>query len=143
VGPGEGQDRQELLRIMNKNFLSIAALLGALSVALGAFAAHKLKEIVPPDAVAVFETGVRYQFYHVFALLSVGLLSERISNKWMIWAGNCFIMGIVFFCGSLYALTALRVAENSHLNLIGIATPVGGVFFIAGWLFLWIGVTKK
>jgi uncharacterized membrane protein YgdD (TMEM256/DUF423 family) len=128
---------------MHKNFLSIAAVLGALSVALGAFAAHRLKEIVSPDAVAIFETGVRYQFYHVFALLVVGLLSERIDNKWMIWAGNCFIMGIVFFCGSLYALTALKVAESSHLTLIGIATPVGGLFFIAGWLFLWLGVKKK
>jgi uncharacterized membrane protein YgdD (TMEM256/DUF423 family) len=128
---------------MHKNFLSIAAVLGALSVALGAFAAHRLKEIVSPDAVAIFETGVRYQFYHVFALLVVGLLSERIDNKWMIWAGNCFIMGIVFFCGSLYALTALKVADSSHLTLIGIATPVGGVFFIAGWLFLWLGVKKK
>src|ERR1700689_4433928 len=122
--------KEELLTCMNKGFLSIAALLGALSVALGAFAAHKLKEIVPPDAVAIFETGVRYQFYHVFALLFVALLSERIDNKWMIWAGNCFIMGIIFFCGSLYALTALKVAESSHLTLIGIATPVGGVFFI-------------
>ena len=84
---------------MNKNFLSVAALLGALSVALGAFAAHKLKEIVSPDAVAVFETGVRYQFYHVFALLFVGLVSDRISNKWMIWAGNCFIMGSSFSAG--------------------------------------------
>src|SRR5580698_8588995 len=128
---------------MHKNFLSIAAVLGALSVALGAFAAHRLKEIVSPDAVAIFETGVRYQFYHVFALLVVGLLSERIDNKWMIWAGNCFIMGIVFFCGSLYALTALKVAENTHLTLIGIATPVGGVFFIAGWLFLYIGVVRR
>jgi len=128
---------------MNKNFLSVAALLGALSVALGAFAAHKLREMVSPDAVAVFETGVRYQFYHVFALLFVALLSERISNKWMIWAGNCFIMGIVLFCGSLYALTALKIAVNSHLLLVGILTPIGGLFFIAGWLFLWIGVTRK
>jgi uncharacterized membrane protein YgdD (TMEM256/DUF423 family) len=128
---------------MHKSFLSIAAVLGALSVALGAFAAHRLKAIVSPDAVAVFETGVRYQFYHVFALLFVGLISERVSNRWVIWAGNCFIMGIVFFCGSLYALTALKVAESSHLTLIGIATPVGGVFFIAGWVFLWLGVKKK
>jgi uncharacterized membrane protein YgdD (TMEM256/DUF423 family) len=128
---------------MNRNFLSVAALLGALSVALGAFAAHKLREIVSQDTVSIFETGVRYQFYHVFALLFVALLSVRISNKWMIWAGNCFIMGIILFCGSLYALTALRIAESSHLTLVGIATPIGGVFFIAGWLFLWIAVTKK
>jgi uncharacterized membrane protein YgdD (TMEM256/DUF423 family) len=123
---------------MHKSFLSIAAVLGALSVALGAFAAHRLKEIVSPDAVAIFETGVRYQFYHVFALLFVGLVSDRVSNRWVIWAGNCFIMGIIFFCGSLYTLTALKAAEVSPMKLIGIATPVGGVFFIAGWVFLWL-----
>src|SRR5258708_4084882 len=89
---------------MNRNFVSIAALLGALCVALGAFAAHKLRSIVGPDTVAIFETGVRYQFYHVFALLFVALLSEKMSNKWMIWAGNCFITGIILFSGSLYAL---------------------------------------
>jgi uncharacterized membrane protein YgdD (TMEM256/DUF423 family) len=128
---------------MNKSFLSIAALLGAVSVALGAFAAHRLKEVVSADAVAVFETGVRYQFYHVFALFLVALLSEKINNKWVIWAGNCFILGIVFFCGSLYTLTALRIAEIGHTTIVGIITPVGGLFFILGWLFLWIGVTKK
>src|SRR5882757_11386083 len=94
---------------MNKNFLSIAAILGALSVALGAFAAHKLRDIAGPDTVAIFETGVRYQFYHVFALLFVAFLSERIHNKWMIWAGNCFIMGIVLFFVSLYVLNRSEV----------------------------------
>jgi uncharacterized membrane protein YgdD (TMEM256/DUF423 family) len=128
---------------MNRNFLSIAALLGALSVALGAFAAHKLREMASAETVAIFETGVRYQFYHVFALLFVALLSEKISNKWMTWAGNCFIAGIILFCGSLYALTALKIADNTHLQLAGIATPIGGLFFIAGWLFLWVGVSKK
>ncbi|GGB21565.1 DUF423 domain-containing protein [Puia dinghuensis] len=128
---------------MNRNFLSVAALLGALSVALGAFAAHKLKTMVGPDTVAIFETGVRYQFYHVFALLFVAFLSEKIHNRWMIWAGNCFIMGIVFFCGSLYVLTALTIAENTHRTLAGIATPIGGVFFIAGWIFLYLGVARK
>ncbi|MBS1659982.1 MAG: DUF423 domain-containing protein [Bacteroidetes bacterium] len=128
---------------MNKNFLSIAAILGALSVALGAFAAHKLKSMTGAETVAIFETGVRYQFYHVFALLFVAFLSEKIHNKWMIWAGNCFIMGIVLFCGSLYALTALAIAEYEHRTLVGIMTPIGGVFFIAGWLFLYIGVMKR
>jgi uncharacterized membrane protein YgdD (TMEM256/DUF423 family) len=128
---------------MNRNFLSIAALLGALCVALGAFAAHQLKTMAGAETVAIFETGVRYQFYHVFALLFVALLSEKVHNKWMIWAGNCFIMGIVLFCGSLYALTALAIAESTHRTLVGIATPIGGVFFILGWVFLYIGVTKK
>jgi uncharacterized membrane protein YgdD (TMEM256/DUF423 family) len=128
---------------MNRNFLSVAALLGALSVALGAFAAHKLRAMTSPDVVAIFETGVRYQFYHVFALFIVAFLSEKINNKWMIWAGNCFIMGIILFCGSLYALTALAIAESTHRTLVGIATPIGGIFFILGWIFLYIGVTKK
>jgi uncharacterized membrane protein YgdD (TMEM256/DUF423 family) len=128
---------------MNKHFISIAALLGALSVALGAFAAHKLRDIVSPDAVAVFETGVRYQFYHVFALLLVGLMSEKISNKWMIWAGNCFITGIILFSGSLYLLTALKIADNVHMKFVGVFTPVGGLFFIAGWIFLWLGARGK
>jgi uncharacterized membrane protein YgdD (TMEM256/DUF423 family) len=128
---------------MNRNFLSVAAILGALSVALGAFAAHKLKTLVGPETVAIFETGVRYQFYHVFALLFVAFLSEKIHNRWMIWAGNCFIMGIVLFCGSLYVLTALVIAENTHRTLAGIATPIGGVFFIAGWILLYFGVASK
>jgi uncharacterized membrane protein YgdD (TMEM256/DUF423 family) len=128
---------------MNKSFISIAASLGALSVALGAFAAHKLREMVSPDVVAIFETGVRYQFYHVFALLIVGVLSEKYSNKWMIWAGNCFITGIILFSGSLYLLTALKIADNAHMNFVGVATPIGGLFFIAGWLFLWHGVNRK
>lgn len=128
---------------MNRNFLSVAALLGALSVALGAFAAHKLRQMTSPDTVAIFETGVRYQFYHVFALLFVAFISEKITNRWIIWAGNCFIMGIVFFCGSLYVLTALVIAESTHRTLAGIATPIGGIFFIAGWIFLYIGVSQR
>lgn len=128
---------------MNKSFLSVAALLGALSVVLGAFAAHKLKQMTGAETVAVFETGVRYQFYHVFALLMVALLSERFSNKWMIWAGNCFITGIILFSGSLYVLTALKIADSLHGQLVGVITPVGGLFFIAGWIFLWLGVSQK
>jgi uncharacterized membrane protein YgdD (TMEM256/DUF423 family) len=128
---------------MNRNFLSIAALLGALSVALGAFAAHSLRSMANPDVVSIFETGVRYQFYHTFALFIVAFLSEKINNKWMIWAGNCFIMGIILFCGSLYALTALAIGQSTHKTLVGIATPIGGVFFILGWIFLYISITKR
>ena len=128
---------------MNRNFLSVAALLGALSVALGAFAAHQLRTMASADTVAIFETGVRYQFYHTFALFLVAFLSGQIHNKWMIWAGNSFIMGIILFCGSLYALTALAIAESTHRTLVGIATPIGGIFFILGWIFLYVGVTKK
>jgi uncharacterized membrane protein YgdD (TMEM256/DUF423 family) len=128
---------------MNKNFLSIASLLGALSVALGAFAAHRLKEVFPPDALAIFETGIRYQFYHVFALFIVGMISEKFKGRWIDWSGYCFIVGILLFSGSLYALSALKAAEVSGADAIGIITPIGGVFFIAGWLLLFWGIIRR
>ncbi|HYF30786.1 MAG TPA: DUF423 domain-containing protein [Chitinophagaceae bacterium] len=128
---------------MSKTFLIVAALLGAVSVALGAFAAHGLKKIVPPDTVASFETGVRYQFYHTFALLITGLLLERMQSQWLHWAGYSFIIGIVLFSGSLYLLTALKATQTVGLTGIGIITPFGGLFFIAGWVLMAIGILKR
>ncbi len=128
---------------MHRFFLIIGSILGALSVALGAFGAHSLKKIVSPEAVSTFETGVRYQFYHTFALLLIAVLYEKFSNKWLVWAGNSFIIGIILFCGSLYILTLLNATNNVGLRKIGIITPFGGLFFIAGWLFLMWGVSRK
>jgi len=128
---------------MNKIFVTTAALLGALSVALGAFAAHKLRTILPADGVATFETGVRYQFYHALALLMIGIAADKFSAKWIRWAGNCFIAGIILFSGSLYVLTVLRIMEYASANYVGIITPFGGLFFIAGWLLLFVAANKK
>ena len=128
---------------MSKTFLVIAALLGALSVALGAFAAHGLKKVVPPETVATFETGVRYQFYHTFALLFIGLLMERMQSQWLTWAGYAFIIGIILFSGSLYLLTALKATSTVGLKGIGIITPFGGLFFIAGWLLMLTAIIKR
>ncbi|PWT75833.1 MAG: DUF423 domain-containing protein [Bacteroidetes bacterium] len=128
---------------MNKNFLAIGSLLGALSVALGAFAAHRLKEVFPADALGIFETGVRYQFYHVFALFIVGILSGHFSGRWINWAGYCFIAGILLFSGSLYALAALKAKDAGELGIVGVITPIGGVFFIVGWLLLFFGISKQ
>lgn len=122
---------------MNKKFLSIAAWLGALSVALGAFGAHTLKEYLSPQSLTTFETGVRYQFYHVFALALAGLLYKSYPSKKIKLAGNLFIAGILFFSGSLYLLSILG-AEN--FKWIGAITPLGGIFFIAGWIFLASGL---
>jgi uncharacterized membrane protein YgdD (TMEM256/DUF423 family) len=127
---------------MHRNFLIIASVLGAISVALGAFAAHKLREMLSPEMVGVFETGVRYQFYHVFALFIVAITMQKYTNKWMFWAGNCFITGIVLFSGSLYALAVLRITESGGSKYIGVITPFGGLFLIAGWLFLLLGFSK-
>ncbi|MEI9808623.1 MAG: DUF423 domain-containing protein [Bacteroidota bacterium] len=128
---------------MNKNHLIAGSLSGAIAVALGAFGAHGLKKIVPAETVATFQTGVQYQMYHSLALILVAVLSDKFSNKWMKWAGACFIAGIILFSGSLYLLTALKATDKVGLDSVGIITPFGGLFFIAGWLFLFLGAIKK
>lgn len=128
---------------MKKNYLVIGSLSGALAVALGAFGAHGLKKIVPAETVATFQTGVQYQMYHTFALIIAAVLFEKFSNKWVKWAGACFITGIILFSGSLYLLTALKAADQVGLSGIGIITPFGGMFFILGWLSLLMGITAR
>ena len=128
---------------MSKSFLLVGSILGALSILLGAFAAHGLKKIVPAESVTTFETGVRYQFYHTFALFILGLLMDRFSNSFMNWSGYFFIIGIVLFSGSLYLLALLKSPESVGFNKIGVITPFGGLFFIAGWIFLFLGILKK
>jgi uncharacterized membrane protein YgdD (TMEM256/DUF423 family) len=128
---------------MHKGFLLVASILGALSVGLGAFGAHGLKKIVPPEIVASFETAVRYQFYHVFALLAVAMLFEKFPDRFLKWAGNCFIIGIILFSGSLYLLTVMKATDSVGMTGIGIITPFGGLFFMAGWLLLFFGLLKK
>ncbi len=127
---------------MHKGFLQTAAILGALAVALGAFGAHGLKKIVGPETITTFETGVRYQFYHVFALLAASILFGSFPGSNLQYAGVCFIIGIILFSGSLYILTALQATNTVGLRGIGAITPIGGVFFIVGWIFLFLGVWK-
>ncbi len=128
---------------MHKGFLKIAAITGLLSVVLGAFAAHSLKNMVSNHAIATFETAVRYQFYHVFALLAVGILCKDFSGKTMLWAGRFFIAGIILFSGSLYALAFVQAAVRPGYNWIGAITPFGGVCFITGWLLMFISFFRK
>ena len=128
---------------MHKGFLKTAALLGALSVALGAFAAHGLKRSVSTEALEIFETSVKYQFYHVFGLLAAGIAYKEFSSKILVWAGRLFIAGIILFCGSLYILTAIIASGETSFNWIGAITPFGGLCFILGWIFLFWGFRKR
>jgi len=128
---------------MHKGFLRTAAILGALSIALGAFAAHGLKQFISDYAMNVFETGVRYQFYHVFALLFTAIIYKEFNSKFVRWAGICFITGIILFCGSLYGITIVNAMLLPRYPWLGAITPVGGFFFILGWIFLFIGCFKK
>jgi len=128
---------------MHKGFVTTGALLGAIAVALGAFGAHGLKKIVPAETVQTFQTGVQYQMYHALALLLTGLLYEKCAARPARTAGILFITGIVLFSGSLYLLTGGKAAETSSLDKAGFITPLGGLAFISGWLFLFIAAIKK
>ena len=128
---------------MHKSFLVLASVSGAVSVALGAFGAHGLKKILPAESILTFETGVRYQFYHSFALLAVALLFNKLPGKLLLWSGYFFVTGIVLFCGSLYALAFIQDTQSVGLRKLGIVTPFGGLFFIAGWLLLALAAWKN
>ncbi len=128
---------------MNKPFLITAALLGAFTVALGAFGAHAIKEKVNEYTLGIFETAVKYQFYHVFALLAAGILFQQFSSSWMLWSGRLFIAGIILFCGSLYALTYFLASGNDSMKWLGAITPFGGLCFIAGWVCMAVSIMKK
>ena len=129
---------------MHRNYYIAAAIFGALAVALGAFGAHSLESFTKDEKILHgFQTGVQYQMYHALALLAVAIVFEKFPIRQLNWAGNCFIVGIILFSGSLYLLTFLKLQESNAVKIVGPVTPVGGILFIAGWLFLLIGVLKK
>jgi uncharacterized membrane protein YgdD (TMEM256/DUF423 family) len=128
---------------MYKKFILIAALLAALSVALGAFGAHLLKQFFTPDLLVTYETAVRYQMYHSVALLMVGILQQYSSSKALWWAGWLFIAGILLFSGSLYIVCSIKYLHLAHGLWVGAITPLGGLCFIGGWLAIVVAVASK
>lgn len=125
---------------MNKKIVITAALLTALTIAIGAFGAHGLKKLVDASSLASFETGVRYQMYHALALFVIGLssISETIKRRVFV----LFLLGVVLFSGSIYLLSLGDVLPFS-VSGIAFLTPLGGLLFIVGWIVLAIGVLKS
>lgn len=103
------------------------ALLGLLGVAAGAFGAHALEGRLDPDALSIFETGARYHMYHALALAALGALAARAPDPLWGTAGWLFLLGVVVFSGSLYALAL------TGIRWLGAITPLGGVALLAGW----------
>ncbi|MEL7507774.1 MAG: DUF423 domain-containing protein [Cyanobacteria bacterium J06554_1] len=111
--------------------IAIASIFGGLSVAGGAFGAHALKAQLTEKALSTFELGTRYQMYHSLALLLVGLLWLQLpTNGWLSYASLAFIIGTMLFSGSLYGLSL------SGVKMLGVVTPIGGLFLILGWALL-------
>lgn len=103
----------------------VGAVLALLAVAFGAFGAHSLREIVTPERLQTFETGVRYQMYHALALLVMSALPlKNYRAAWLL------LIGTIIFSGSLYILVL------SDIGIFGAITPIGGVLQIIGWTLL-------
>ncbi len=128
---------------MHKIYLKTAAFLGALSVMLGAFAAHGLKNIADEQTITIFNKGVQYQFYHVFALALAAVLFKTYPNKLIRATGVLFLLGIGLFSGSLYIYTFKTIYAVAGLNWIVFLTPIGGLLFIAGWVCLALGIKEN
>lgn len=108
--------------------------MGFLSVALGAFGTHGLRDRLSAESMAIYQTGAQYQMAHTLALLAVAALADRI--RYLALTGWLFIFGVVLFSGSLYLLA---ITGNRWLGAI---TPIGGLCFLAGWATLAIGAAK-
>ena len=137
---------------MHRKVLLWGLVLSGLAVMLGAFGAHALKNLVPANEVAIFETGVRYQFIHALALISLSIymqVNASIINrqKGMGWIASFFLLGILCFSGSLYLLTFQSMCSFPYAKIIGPITPIGGLLLIFGWAnwvkLVWIHKVDK
>lgn len=126
---------------MEKKMLQLAALSGAIAVILGAFGAHGLKAVLSPESLLTFDTGVKYQFYHSFAMLATYIMYRQSPLQSLVRAFYAFGIGILLFSGSLYFL-ATRSLHGVDIGLLGLITPIGGVFFIGGWIALFFSQSK-
>jgi len=116
------------------NFLVIGAISGSLVVILGAFGAHGLKDILDEYGKSIYEKAVLYHMFHTMAILILGLIEKNQSELQLSLAGWAFIFGIILFSGSLYVLAVTGIKS------LGMVTPIGGVFFIIGWVSLFFKV---
>ena len=123
-----------------KNIIAWAAAFGAIAVILGALGAHALKELLPTQSLTSFETAVRYQAWHALALLAVGLSSFSI--KYVKGIALCWIVGIFLFSGSIYLLSTAAISDL-NVSFLGPVTPIGGLFFIAGWILLFVSAIRS
>ncbi len=126
---------------MNKNILLTASVFGVLAVIFGAFGAHSLKDGIGAYGLEIWTKGVEYQFYHVFALLFLANLP--IQTKLTKLAHWFFAAGIVLFSGSLYLLATREIHHLPITAYLGPITPIGGLFFILGWMMLFFTAAKK
>lgn len=126
---------------MDRKIIAVAAVFGAIAIVLGAFGAHGLKELISPESLVVFETGVKYQMYHALFLLFIGstsLITDKVKNTILLLV----VSGVVLFSGSIYFLSCNSLF-SFDFKKIGIITPIGGLLLIAAWLTLFLHLIKQ
>ena len=131
-----------------KTIIRCATISGALSVALGAFGAHGLQQLetaqrITIEDIRIFETAVRYQFYHTFALLAVAAFANILNPKLKNWSVTAFIAGIIIFSGSLYLLSLSQFFFGTRMAWLGAITPLGGLSLITGWILFFAASFSK
>ncbi len=129
---------------MDKSSLVKGAILGCIAVIFGALGAHALKEVLLPEQLHSFETGVRYQMYHALAILVLAVVVKNKSSKLLLTTVNLFFWGVVLFSGSIYLLTLKNIIAADFLKFAGPITPIGGIILVLGWvLLIWEGLKKN
>jgi uncharacterized membrane protein YgdD (TMEM256/DUF423 family) len=122
---------------MNKFALLSGSVLGFLTVAIGAFGAHGLKNILESNnRMNTFETAVLYQAIHALALLIVGILASKMDSNLLSYSAYAFVIGTIIFSGSLYTLSI------TNITIFGAITPIGGLCFLVGWFMLFLAILK-
>ena len=114
------------------NFIAIGAISGCVVVILGAFGAHGLKDILDTYGKSIYEKAVLYQIFHTLAILVLGVIEKVLPELQLQLVGWAFLLGMIFFSGSLYLLAV------TGIKWLGIITPIGGLLFIIGWIVLFI-----
>lgn len=125
---------------MNKRIIITASIFGILAVIFGAFGAHILKDMISSSQIEIWQTAVQYHFFHTLALLFLSTFA-RFKNNLINISSYFFVFGMIFFSGSLY-LIALKDVLSINTSFIGPVTPLGGLFFIFGWMGLLLAAIK-
>jgi uncharacterized membrane protein YgdD (TMEM256/DUF423 family) len=126
-----------MLAPMNRLFMVIAALLGAMGVALGAYASHGLTQWATTQQVEYFQLAVHYQLLHAITLLIVSVCGLFINNRYLLFSQMSFVLGISFFSGSLYLYVF------TGIKLLGMITPIGGLLLIIAWLMFAVSIIRN
>lgn len=125
-----------------KNWIILVAILGAITVILGAIGAHTLRNSLSEVQLNSFATGVRYQMWHVFAIVLCVILSKQfnVNLNVSLWL---FAIGILFFSGSIFVLSTIPVHGMEGVKAIGLATPIGGLILVAAWVSVAVQLVRK